>query len=105
MLISTKSRFRLSLNKLEVPFEFPYTVRMKNKETFIKMCSPSFVKDLLKEAKRVKYLIEKDDMSFIVRDDETNDLVFKGIRMNRSFYAVNFSKKYWVEPELGTASL
>ena len=32
MLISTKSRFRLSLNKLEVPFEFPYTDRMKNKE-------------------------------------------------------------------------
>ena len=32
MLISTKSRFRLSLNKLEVPFEFQYTDRMKNKE-------------------------------------------------------------------------
>ena len=71
-----------------------------NKETFIKLCSPEFVKDLLKEARRVKYLIEKDDMSFIVRDDETNDLVFKGIRMNRSFYAVNFSKKYWMEPSL-----
>ena len=72
---------------------------MKNKETFIKLCSPVFVKDLLKEAKRVKYLVEKDDMSFTVKDDETNDLVFKGIKMNRSFYAVNFSKKYWVEPE------
>jgi hypothetical protein len=71
---------------------------MKNKETFIKLCSPKFVNDLLKEAKRVKYLIEKDDMSFKVLDDETNDLVFKGIRMNRSFYGVTFSKKYWVEP-------
>ena len=78
---------------------------MKNKETFIKLCSPKYVQTLLKEAKRVKYLIEKDDMSFVVRDDKTNDLVFKGIRMNRTFYAVNFSKKYWVEPELETASI
>jgi hypothetical protein len=85
-------------NKLESSFQPIHNKRMKNKETFIKLCAPSFVKDLLKEAKRVKYLIEKDDMSFIVRDDETNDLVFKGIRMNRTFYAVNFSKKYWVEP-------
>jgi hypothetical protein len=73
---------------------------MKNKETFIKLCSPVFIKDLLREAKRVKYLIEKDDMSFVVRDDETNDMVFKGIRVSRSFYAVNFSKKYWTEPTL-----
>lgn len=37
-------------------------------------------------------------MTFTVKDDETNDLVFKGIRMNRTFYAVTFSKSYWVEP-------
>ena len=71
---------------------------MKNKETFIKLCSPKYVSSLLREAKRVKYLIEKDDMSFTVKDDETNDLVFKGIRMNRTFYAVTFNKMYWVEP-------
>jgi len=71
---------------------------MKNKETFIKLCSPKYVQSLLREAKRVKYLIEKDDMSFTVKDDETNDLVFKGIRMNRTVYAVTFSKMYWVEP-------
>jgi hypothetical protein len=73
---------------------------MKNKETFIKLVSPKYVSSLLKEAKRVKYLIEKDDMSFTVKDDETHDLVFKGIRMNRTFYAVTFSKSYWVEPAL-----
>ena len=73
---------------------------MKNKETFIKLVSPKYVSSLLKEAKKVKYLIEKDDMSFTVKDDETNDLIFKGIRMNSTFYAVNFSKKYWVEPAL-----
>jgi len=69
-----------------------------NKDTFIKLMAPQTVKEYLKEAKRVKYIIEKDDMTFKVLDDETKELVFKGIRMNRSFYAVTFSKKYWVEP-------
>ena len=69
-----------------------------NKSTFIKMMAPQTVKEYLKEAKRVKYIIEKDDMSFKVLDDETKEMVFKGIRMNRNFYAVTFSKEYWVEP-------
>lgn len=69
-----------------------------NKDTFIKLMSPDTVKDYLKEAKRVGYLITKDDMSFKVLDDETKEMVFKGIRLNRSFYGVTFSRKYWVEP-------
>jgi hypothetical protein len=75
---------------------------MKNKNTFIKLMAPKTVTAYLKEAKRVGYLIEKDDMSFVVKDDETNDLVFKGIRMNRTFYAVTFNKGYWMEPDRGT---
>ena len=63
--------------------------------------SPTTVKDYLKEARRVKYIIEKDDMSFVVKDDETNEMVFKGIRLNRSFYAVTFSTLYWQEPDRG----
>ena len=69
-----------------------------NKDTFIRLMSPQTVKTYLKEAKRVGYLITKDDMSFVVKDDETNDMVFKGIRMNRTFYGVTFNKMYWVEP-------
>ena len=69
-----------------------------NKDTFIKLMSPQTVKDYLKEAQRVKYLITKDDMTFKVLDDETKEMVFKGIRLNRSFYGVTFSCKYWVEP-------
>ena len=34
MLISTKSRFRLSLNKLEVPTQTQYTNSMKNNDTY-----------------------------------------------------------------------
>ena len=71
------------------------------KNTFIKLMAPKTVTSYLKEAHRVGYIIEKDDMSFVVKDDETNDLVFKGIRMNRSFYAVTFSKEYWQAPDRG----
>ena len=62
--------------------------------------APEGVKRYLDEAKRVNYNIVKDDMSFRVTDDETGDLVMKGIRMNRRFYAVTFSKLYWEEPEI-----
>jgi hypothetical protein len=63
--------------------------------------SPKTITTYLREAKRVGYLIEKDDMSFTVKDDETNGLVFKGIRMNRTFYAVTFSTLYWQVPDRG----
>jgi hypothetical protein len=65
--------------------------------------SPKTVTEYLKEAKNVGYLIEKDDMSFVVKDDETNEMIFKGIRMNRTFYAVTFNKEYWMEPDRGNA--
>jgi hypothetical protein len=71
------------------------------KNTFTKLMAPKTVTEYLKEAKRVGYIIEKDDMSFTVKDDETNDLVFKGIRMNRTFYGVTFSKEYWQCPDRG----
>lgn len=69
-----------------------------NEYSFIKLMSPTAVNEYLREARRVKYIIEKDDMSFKVLDDETNEMVFKGIRLNRSAYGVTFSKKYWIEP-------
>lgn len=68
------------------------------KDTFIKLMSVGMVKDYLKEARKVKYLVEKDALTFTVKDDETRDLVFKGVRVNQGFYGVTFSKKYWVEP-------
>jgi len=73
---------------------------LKRGDGFVKLINPENVKAYLKEARRVNYLIEKDDMSFYVNDDETGELVFNGIRVNRSFYACTFSKKYWEEPPL-----
>ena len=90
---------------------------MKNKNTvelkknipgpdrFLKLVSPEYIKELLKEAKRVGYLITKDEISFKVHDDETGDIVFDGIRINRNSYAVHFSKLYWVEPEIPVGAL
>jgi hypothetical protein len=73
---------------------------LKRGDGFTKLLSPETVKSYLKEAKRVKYLVDKDDMSFYVNDDGTGELVFNGIRVNRSFYACTFSKKYWEEPPI-----
>ena len=73
---------------------------LKSGEGFIKLMKPSKVTEYLKEAKRVKYIVKKDDMSFFVNDDETGELVFNGIKMNRSLYACTFSKKYWEEPPI-----
>jgi hypothetical protein len=74
-------------------------------KTFIKLMSPEGVKSYLKEARRVKYLVDKDEMSFKVTDDETQDMVMRGIRMNRNFYAVTFSKLYWEEPPIMAGAL
>ena len=76
---------------------------MKNKTSFTKLMAPAAVQEYLKEAKKVGYIVTKDDMSFQVVDDEneTDDLVFKGIRMNRTFYAVTFNELYWQCPDRG----
>jgi hypothetical protein len=68
-----------------------------NKPTFTRLSAPKFVNDLIREAKRVKYTVERDGLTFTVKDGE--ELVFKGVRVNPNMYAVTFSKKYWNEAE------
>ena len=63
--------------------------------TFIKLCKTAFVKKLVKEARRVKYLVEQDEMSVVVRDDADNDLVFKAIQVRSNMWATTFSTLYW----------
>jgi len=65
---------------------------------FMKIAKSDVVKDHLKEAKRVKYIVEKDDMSFYVNDDETGELVMKGIMVGRNIYAITFNNQYWQDP-------
>lgn len=54
--------------------------------------------DLRKEAKRVGYNVEKDDMSFRVTDPENNNAqVVKGIRIRPNFWAITYFRPYWEE--------
>jgi hypothetical protein len=63
--------------------------------TFIKLCKTAFVKKLVKEARRVKYLVNQDEMSVVVRDDADNALVFKAIQVQSNLWATTFSTLYW----------
>jgi hypothetical protein len=80
--------------KLETSLEL---LRRKN-DWFQKVLSNKAVKDYLKEAKRVGYIITKNEgLSFDVNDDENGDIVFCGVVLNAAFNIVMFNKKYWVD--------
>lgn len=80
--------------KLETPLDL---LRKKN-DWFQKVLKAKTVKEYLKEAKRVNYIVtEEKNFSFDVNDDETGEMVFCGVCLNAAFYVVMFSKKYWVD--------
>jgi hypothetical protein len=70
----------------------------KKGDCFTKIGKVPVVKDYIKEAKRVQYIIEQDDMGFYINDDQSGDLVMSGIMVNHGLYAISFSKNYWQEP-------
>jgi hypothetical protein len=75
---------------------------METKNTFLKLMSPDKVRELVKEAKRVKYTVEgKLSESFLeVTDpDYANVMVFRGVEVRRGVWSVSFSKLYWQSPE------
>lgn len=66
--------------------------------TYIRLLGTAEVNALVKEAKRVKYIVNesKDSRSHVeVLDDEDNALVFKALRWDRRTWQVTFSKTYW----------
>ena len=66
---------------------------------FTKLLEPKYFMDLIKEARRVKYqVVGKPKDFYEVRDEETNDLIFKGIFQGR-FWIATFSTLYWQEPQ------
>lgn len=62
-----------------------------SKET-VKLVPNDVVKGLLKEAKRSQHNIEVDDSSFMVRDNITNGLVFRGIKIRNNCWGITFIK-------------
>jgi hypothetical protein len=71
---------------------------MEDRKTFIKLLGNDYLKSLVKEARRVKYLIKQDSISVAVRDDGDNALVFKAIKVRPNMWAATFSKDYWKDP-------
>jgi len=74
--------------------------------TYTRILSTKAVNDLVKEAKRVKYIVNKVRVfhtssvdAITVLDNEDNALVFKALRANRDTWIVTYSKAYWQNPE------
>jgi len=70
-------------------------------DTYMRLLSTAEVNALVKEAQRVKYIVNKsrDFRSHVeVLDDANNALVFKALRWNRRTWHVTFSKTYWQSP-------
>jgi hypothetical protein len=70
-------------------------------DTYMRLLSTKEVNALVKEAKRVKYIVNesRDFRSHVeVLDDANNALVFKALRWNRRTWHVTFSKTYWQSP-------
>lgn len=70
---------------------------MSTNNIFVKLVEHQYFMSLVKEARRVKYLVEgKCKDMYTVRDNSNNDLVFKGM-YNGTCWITQFSKAYWQE--------
>lgn len=73
--------------------------------TFVRTISTTYLKELVKEAKRVEYEVEtwRDSdtgkgpiYGYQVKDN--GELVFKALAIRKNIWAGTFSKLYWQEP-------
>lgn len=65
-------------------------------KTFTRFCTDQFMKDHVKEAKRVGYTVTKDGFGYTIMDGE--HLVMKGLKYNQVGWMVRFSTMYWNDP-------
>lgn len=63
-----------------------------NDNESVKLVPNAFVKDILQKAKEAKHNIEVDEESFMVRDNKTNYVVFRGIRIRNNCWGLTFAK-------------
>ena len=74
------------------------------RSTFIRFLATKYVKNLVKEAKNVKYTvnISRDGDTVYLYEvygpEHSNSLVFKSVAMRPNYWATTFSKVYWQEP-------
>ena len=70
-------------------------------KTFTRLVAHKEFKSLIKEARRVYYIVEGEENDFYqVKDDQTNALVFAGIKTNTNMWLATFSTAYWRPPEV-----
>ena len=70
-------------------------------KSFTRVISHKYFMDLVKEARRVKYIIKQEGQHlYDVRDDETGDKVFFGMKHSSGKWVASFSTAYWQEPAL-----
>ena len=70
-------------------------------KSFTRVVSHKYFMDLIKEARRVKYIIKQEGQHlYDVRDDETGDKVFFGMKHSSGKWIASFSTAYWQEPAL-----
>ena len=75
--------------------------RPPTRKQFARVVPHKYFMDLIKEAHRVNYIVEGEAKDFYqVKDDETNDNVFSGIRHSSGGWLATFSTLYWQEPEM-----
>lgn len=70
-------------------------------KSFTRIVDHKYFMDLVKEARRVKYIVKQDGRElYDVRDDETGDMVFFGMKHPSGKWIASFSTLYWQEPPM-----
>lgn len=68
-------------------------------KSFTRVVSHKYFMEMIKEARRVKYIVKKEGgFIYDVRDDETGEKVFTGIKHSSGKWIATFSTLYWQEP-------
>jgi len=77
------------------------TTEQSKRKQFARVVPHKAFMEMIKEARRVKYNVEGEAKDFYqIKDDETGDLVFSGIRHSSGGWLSTFSTLYWQEPAM-----
>ena len=68
-------------------------------KSFTRVVPHKYFMEMIKEARRVDYSVEGEARNFYqVKDNETGDKVFTGIKHSSGKWIATFSTLYWQEP-------
>lgn len=70
------------------------------RKSFVRLGQKPQMAALIKEAKRVGYKVEKDDMLCKITDPENGHKVVTICRVHNAMYAFTYYTEYWGEPPM-----